>query len=56
MENYCKVFQKTQKDNGIKLVAVKSLECNFNPKTQTYNPHLHLIVASNEIAELLVNE
>ena len=41
---------------GIKLIGVKSLECNFNPKAKTYNPHLHLIVASKEIADILKSE
>lgn len=51
-----KYKKRNQRGNSIKLIGVKSLECNFNPKTQTYNPHLHLIVASKEIAELLIKE
>lgn len=41
---------------GIKLIGIKSLECNFNPGMKTYNPHYHIIVPSKEIAELLVKE
>lgn len=41
---------------GIKLMGVKSLECNFNPAKKTYNPHLHLIVANKEIAEILIQD
>ena len=48
--------KRYQRDKGIKLIGVKSLECNFNPITRTYNPHLHLIVANKEIAELLITE
>ena len=48
--------KRHQRGNGIKLIGVKSLECNFNPTKQTYNPHLHLIVANKEIGELLVKE
>jgi hypothetical protein len=48
--------KRHQRGNGIKLIGVKSLECNFNPKKQTYNPHLHLIVANKEIGELIVKE
>lgn len=48
--------KRHQRGNGIKLIGVKSLECNFNPIKQTYNPHLHLIVANKEIGELLVKE
>ena len=45
-----------QRGKGIKLIGVKSLECNFNPTKKTYNPHLHLIVANKEIAELLIKD
>jgi len=48
--------KRYQRGKGIKLIGVKSLECNFNPVTKTYNPHLHLIVANKEIADLLINE
>ena len=46
-------YQRHRRGKGVKLVGVKSLECNFNPKTKTYNPHFHLIVANNEVAETL---
>ncbi len=48
--------KRHQRGKGIKLMGVKSLECNFNPSTKTYNPHFHLIVPSKEIAELLKDE
>lgn len=48
--------KRYQRGKGVKLIGVKSLECNFNPVKKTYNPHLHLIVANKEIAELLVSE
>lgn len=48
--------KRWQRHNGRKLKGVRSLECNFNPKAKTYNPHLHLIVDSRETAELLINE
>lgn len=52
-EKYKKQYQR---GTGIKLMGVKSLECNFNPKRQTYNPHLHLIVANKEMAEIIIAE
>ncbi len=52
--NRCK--KRHQRGQGIKLVGVKSLECNFNPERKTYNPHFHVIVPSKEIADLLVSE
>ena len=48
--------KRHQRGKGIKLIGVKSLECNFNPITKTYNPHFHIIVASKKIAELLKKE
>lgn len=41
---------------GTKLIGVKSLECNYNPTKKTYNPHLHLIVANKEIAEIIIRD
>lgn len=52
--NRCK--KRHQRRKGIKLIGIKSLECNFNPQKKTYNPHFHLIVANKEIAELLKKE
>jgi tRNA U38,U39,U40 pseudouridine synthase TruA len=54
IHNRCK--KRHQRGKGIKLIGVKSLECNFNPDTKTYNPHYHLIVLGKEIAELLKKE
>ncbi|MBC7488394.1 MAG: protein rep [Cytophagaceae bacterium] len=51
-----KYRKKHQRGKGIKLMGIKSLECNFNPIRKTYNPHLHLIVPSKEIADILVKE
>ncbi|MFN3405632.1 MAG: protein rep [Cytophagaceae bacterium] len=51
-----KYRKRNQRGKGIKLIGIKSLECNFNPKARTYNPHLHLIVANKEIAETLIDE
>lgn len=48
--------KRYQRGKGIKLIGVKSLECNFNPITKTYNPHFHIIVASKEIADLIKKE
>jgi len=48
--------KRYQRGKGIKLIGVKSLECNFNPNRKTYNPHYHLIVPNKEIAELLKKE
>ena len=51
-----KMKKRHQRGKGIKLVGVKSMECNFNPVKRTYNPHLHLILASKEMADILIEE
>lgn len=53
---YDKLRKRYKRGTGIKLVGVRSLECNFNPKHNWYNPHFHLIVESKEMAELLIAE
>ena len=54
------IREKCKKNNqrglGPKLIGIKSLECNFNPVSKTYNPHLHLIVPNAEIAKILTDE
>ena len=48
--------KKAERGTGEKLMGLKSLECNFSPITKTYNPHLHLIVPSEKMAETLIEE
>ena len=52
--NRCK--KRHQRGKGIKIMGVKSLECNYNPIKKTYNPHYHIIVPNKAIAELLKKE
>jgi len=51
-----KYKKRNQRGKGNKLMGIKSLECNFNPATKTYNPHFHLIVNSKETADILISE
>ena len=48
--------KRDQRGTGIKLIGVKSLECNFNPNKKTYNPHLHIITANKVMAEVIVKD
>ncbi len=52
-EKYRKQYQRGK---GIKLVGVKSIECNFNPQRKTYNPHFHIIVANKQMASIIIRE
>lgn len=51
-----KYKKQHQRGTGIKLVGVKSLECNFNPIKKTYNPHFHIIVANKQMALTIIQE
>ena len=41
---------------AMKIMGIKSLECNFNANKRTYNPHYHLIVPSREIGLYIMQE
>lgn len=50
-------YRKRNQRKGVKnLIGIKSLECNFNPKRKSYNPHFHLIVPDKETAEIFITE
>lgn len=51
-----KYRKRALRTKDIKLVGIKSLECNFNARTSRYNPHLHLIVKNKEMADIIVSE
>ena len=51
-----KYKKRNQRGKGLKLVGIKSLECNFNPVKKTYNPHLHIVVPNEAIADILISE
>jgi len=36
-----------------KFKGIRSIECNFNQKKRTYNPHIHLIIEGEDMAEAL---
>jgi hypothetical protein len=60
IRGFNRIIAKYRKRNlrgkGIKLMGIRTLECNFNFKKRTYNPHFHLVVANKEIAEAFINE
>ena len=51
-----KYKKKAQRGTGIKLIGFHTLECNFNFTKRTYNPHLHLIVMNEEMANIIISE
>lgn len=48
--------KRSQRGGNFRMIGIKSLECNFNSDKRTYNPHFHLIVATKEIAEILITD
>ena len=48
--------KRHERGKGIKLVGIRTLESNYNPKKRTYNPHFHIIVENKEMGELLITE
>ncbi len=53
IEKYRKRYQRGK---GSKLVGIKSLESNFNPRSHTYNPHFHIITKEKWMAEVIKKE
>lgn len=51
-----KYRKRSQRGKGERLMGIKSLECNFNPRKHTYNPHFHIIVPNRQMALLLRKE
>ncbi len=51
-----KYRKRNLRNSGIKLIGIRSLECNFNEITKKYNPHFHLIVYNKEVADILKME
>ena len=43
-------------EKGQKLIGIRSLECNFNPVKNTYNPHFPIITKDKYTAEVLLEE
>jgi plasmid rolling circle replication initiator protein Rep len=41
---------------GPRLIGIRSLESNYNPKTNEYNPHFHIIVPDKETGVIIMEE
>lgn len=39
--------------SGLSLIGIRSIECEFNPKKRSYNPHIHLLVPNKETADVI---
>lgn len=48
--------KRHSRGKGMKIMGIKSLECNFNATKRTYNPHYHLIVPNRVIGLYIQQE
>ena len=58
MKEMLRVFvliKDTLRKKGIALHGIRKLECNFNPKKQTFNPHFHMLVEGELEAKALLH-
>jgi len=49
-------YKRYQRGKGFKLIGVRSLECTFNPSRRDYHPHIHMIVANKQIANVILHD
>lgn len=46
--------KRSMKHSGVKLKAIRKLECTYNSKADTYHPHYHVVVEGPEMASMLI--
>jgi plasmid rolling circle replication initiator protein Rep len=51
-----KYYKRHQRGKGFKLIGIRSLECTFNPISREYHPHFHLIVADEQMANVIMQD
>ena len=59
MSTFIRIKKRLQKRHeratGEKMVGIRKLECTYNPVTDTYHPHFHLILNNETIARDILN-
>lgn len=51
-----KYQKRRQRGDTIQFLGIRTLECEFNPNKQWYNPHFNILVPNKEVGELLLME
>lgn len=51
-----KCRRKYKKGTGPKLIGIRCLESNYNPRAKTCNPHFHLLIPDKATGELIKKE
>jgi hypothetical protein len=49
------VNKRLRKHHKLRIRGMRKLECTYNPYTDTYNPHFHILVEGKEAAKLLID-
>ena len=50
------LIMRKAKRKGLRNTALRKIECTYNPKRNTYNPHIHVIADNLELATFIRNE
>lgn len=48
------INQNVRKTYKISIKGMRKLECTYNPKTETYNPHFHIIISTKKAASRII--
>lgn len=51
-----KYRKRASRGKGFRLIGIRSLECTYNPKADTYHPHFHFVLPNKQIAIALQSE
>ena len=54
-QSFRAINQNIRKTYKINLKGMRKLECTYNPHTDTYNPHFHLMLDGERAAELFIS-
>jgi hypothetical protein len=55
-DDFTAIKRALNRTHKVKLVALRKLECTYNPKLDTYHPHFHVVVQGKQAAQLLHDE
>ncbi|MFH1052404.1 MAG: protein rep [bacterium] len=56
LRDFTNIVQVIKKRRNHKFIAIRKLECTYNPERNDYHPHYHCIVKGKQVAELLKQE
>src|SRR6185369_10337679 len=51
-----KYLARARRGKGCRMIGIRTFECTYNPKKNTYHPHFHFILANKKTAIALQDE